>query len=206
MKMFLFVIFMLFEAQLEINMKFENPISNINEVKIKIRGSGNQTIIREYDGYFGRYPDEVYVGETLYENVKSTINLTENENIITFKWNSKITYCCFSMFSGYSNITEVVFTHFDDYEIIGASYMFWGCESLTSIDFGNFGTSKITTMYGMFSYCINLNNLNLSAFNTSSLEKMGEMFYNCSKLTSIDLSNFDTSKVTNMFLIFGYCE
>ena len=142
---------------LEINLIFPKKVSNIYEIRIKIKGTGLQSILGDSD-YFN-LPDEIYLGESKIGAISNRINLIENENKIILRWNSTL-QSCREMFLDCSNITEIDFSSFDNPNILSAIDMFRGCKSLISINFSRFYTSKVTSFYGMFHNCYNLLSLN----------------------------------------------
>lgn len=79
--------------------------------------------------------------------------------------------------------------------------MFSGFSELTDIDIGNVDTSNVTNMSSMFSWCGKLTTLDLSSFDTSKVTNMAAMFLN-SAITTVDLSSFDTSNATNFYWMF----
>lgn len=82
-----------------------------------------------------------------------------------------------------------------------ANSMFSYFSELTNIDLKNVDTSNVTDMSSMFSWCSSLTTLDLSSFDTSNVTQMPAMFLN-SGITTVDLSSFDTSKVTNFYWMF----
>ena len=193
MKCFLFVFLILFQIILELNLLFPKGVSNLCEIKIKIKGTGLQYILGRFSN-FKSLPDDIYLGDSKIDTISNCINLTENENTIILRWNSTF-QSCQGMFSSCSNITEIDFSSFNNPDLVDLKEMFINCKSLTSINFGKFNTSNVTSMRGMFRNCNSLDSLNLSTFNTSIVTDMSYMFYNCTSLTSLDLSNFDTFKL-----------
>ena len=109
-------------------------IISLNEIKLKITGGGNQTILSEslcfidqMNHPFEQLPTEILVNDVPQEIIGKTVyNLSEGVNNVTMRWNYDLTNCnC--MFSDLSNII--------------------------SIDFFNFDTSKVTNMLYMFNVC-----------------------------------------------------
>ncbi|MGX7049307.1 hypothetical protein RU86_GL000820 [Lactococcus piscium] len=112
-----------------------------------------------------------------------------------------------SLFSGLSNLTEIVnLTNLDTSKVTDMSHMFIGCNSLKTLDLSNFNTSNVTKTEWMFQDCASLTELNLKSFDTSKLTKMWMMFSGCASLTSLDLSNFDTKHVVTMGKLFYDCS
>ena len=120
-----------------INM-FEPILSNIhyemrqysflNEITIKISGSEIQNILNENFSY---KPDEIYIEGISYpiDEQNRLMNLTNNENYITMKWNYKLTDCM-HMFNGLLNIIEIDLTNFDLSEVTAMNLMFKNCNNL----------------------------------------------------------------------------
>ena len=202
------------------------------EITIRIKGAGIQSIL--YESYKYK-PDKIYIEDTSYsiDEQNRIMNLENDENNITMKWNNILTDCS-RMFMGLSNITEIYLSFFEisqpidlslmfkdcynleyikfnnniENKIIvnGMSNMFANCVSLKSLDLSMFDTSLVTNMYGTFSNCISLTSLNLNGFNTSLVSLFFQTFYNCSSLKSLDLSSFDTSNAIYMTSMFSFCS
>jgi len=205
--------------------------SFLNEITIKIIGIDTQNIL--YENY-KFHPNETYVQGNPYiiDEKNRIMNLTNNENYITMKWNYKLTDCM-HMFNGLLNIIEIDLTNFDLSEVTAMNLMFKNCNnleyikfnntknelivtdlssmfehciSLKILDLSNFDSSKVSIMMNTFSNCWSLTSLNLNGFNTSSVAYFVQTFYNCNSLTSLDLSSFDTSKALMMNLMFYNCS
>ena len=73
----LFMFLILIKIILEMNLVFQKEISNIYEIKIKIKGTGLQSILG--DSYNFELPDEIYLGKSKIGKINRLINLTENE-------------------------------------------------------------------------------------------------------------------------------
>ena len=179
-------------------------INSLNEVKIKIIGTGTQQILSQSFEY---HPNEVFIDEIPidFDSNNNAINNLENEqNTITIKWNYNLPNFRY-MFKELNNLIEVDLSKLDCSGISEMSMMFYDCTNLKYINFNIFDTSLVTNMGNMFFGCESLEYLDLSKFNTSLVTNMGSMFAYCSSLKSIDLSSFNTSKVTNMGSMFSYC-
>ena len=206
-------------------------LSSLNEIFIKIIGSGTQNIL---NSDFKFKPDRVYVqgNSTTYfiDDYNRITGLQNKENTIIMKWDDNLQNCSY-MFSGLNNIIEVDISKFDisevritnymfsdcinlkniifnDYSsfiITEIKYMFYNCQSLESLDLSSFDTSNVSNMAFLFSGCISLNYLNLSNFNTSETMNMINLFADCNSLTSLDLSRFNTSNTNNMSQMFINC-
>ena len=161
------------------------------------------------------------------------MNLINDENNITMKWNNALTNCSY-MFYGLSNIKEIDLSYFDFSQVTDMTfmfqkcynleyikfnnsienkiivrdmlYMFENCISLKSLDLSNFDASLLTSMMYTFSNCISLTSLNINGFNTSSVVVFMGTFNNCSSLISLDLSSFDTSNALHMISMFSFCS
>ena len=190
-----------------INLSEEIEITKLNlysEITITIKGSQEQNILSNY--YIGPNPNEIMINNNTKNYSDKIINLVDEINNITIRWESELTICS-HMFHGLTNITNIDLSKFDISKVTDIENMFEGCESLTSLDLSIFNnTSNIKFMDNMFRDCISLQNINFTNFNTSNVLKMDYLFYNCSSLISLDLSNFDTSSVTNMEHMFSSCS
>ena len=85
--------------------------NNDSEITLLLRGSGNQFVLK--DGFYP-LPNEVYINGTLANFIggRPKINLQGELNIITLKWNKKITNCE-EMFRSRTNIIEIDLSKFD---------------------------------------------------------------------------------------------
>ena len=153
----------------------DNKVNSYSEITIKVKGTGDQTIISASKPYclsdgtcntFDYIPNEIYINNELqnYQDFK-VYGLTEEINIIKLVFYDTITNCI-SMFNLLDNIIEV--------------------------DLSKFDTSSVTNMYRMFCRCHYLTSINLSNFNTSTVVNMRSMFSECNSLKSLELKNFDT--------------
>ena len=205
--------------------------SFLNEITIKIIGTDTQNIL--YENYTF-HPDEIYIQSNSYiiDEKNRIMNLIDDENYITMKWNYKVTNCM-RMFDGLLNVTEIDLTNFDLSEVTVMNMMFRNCNnleyikfnnsksemivtdisnmfdhciSLKTLDLSNFNSSQVSNMISTFSNCWSLSSLNLNGSNTSSVVYFVQAFYNCISLTSLDLSSFDTSKAWMMNLMFYNCS
>ena len=102
-----------------------------NEIIIKINGTGTQQILNSAYIY---KPDQILLdGNKVNVNEENKILISENkENIITMKWNNKLTSCT-SMFENLPNIIEVDLTKFDPSDVKMMNSMFKGCTNLKKI-------------------------------------------------------------------------
>ena len=170
-------------------------ISNDNEITITIRGSGDQRIFCEA---FEEIPDEIIVNSNTMTERNKVINLPEEINNVTLKWNENHLTSCRQMFYGSTNIIEIDFSKFDSSEITNMERFFEDCVNLESLDLSNFDTSNVISMHHMFFKCTSLKTVKLTNFNTSKVDDMVSMIELCTQLTSLDLKSFDTSKVKTM--------
>ena len=222
-----------------IECRYLSKLNKFSEIKLTIKGNGNQTIlsnnkrktINKETYQFTSKPSEIFVnGNKVDYSDYKVYNLTEEENIITIRWNYQLTSCA-GMFNYLDNITKIEFFNFDTSKVTNLVCMFCFCSSLTSVDisnfntslvtsmetmfikcssleylnFGNLDTSSVTTLYGMFNGCILLKSIDLSSFNTSLVNTMNGMFFQCESLESLNIQNFDISSVTDMYAMFFSC-
>ena len=191
----------------------ENKLLNcISEIKITIKGSGEQQIISSSPGgYLGKkifnsLPNETLVNGVPQNNIEKYVyNLEKEINIITMRWNYQLTDCT-GMFHYLNNIISIDLSNFDSSQVTNFETMFYNCTSLKSINLNNINTSSVESMGWMFYNCNSLETLNLSSFDTSKVTRMYSMFYNCSSLKSLDLSNFDTLELTETQYMFYSCS
>ena len=178
-------------------------LNKLNEIKIKIIGSGEQNILNKR---FSSIPYEILVnGYPTNIDSENKINILGSDvNIITMKYDYRVSNCD-SMFSDLENLKDVDLSNFDGTLITTMSYMFWDCINLESVNFTNLKTPSLTDIGGLFSGCNSLLSADLSYLDTSSVIMMGSMFSYCTSLTSVNLSNLNTSKVTTMSYLFSTC-
>ena len=99
--------------------------SNSNEITITIRGSGDQKLLS--DEYQNQLPNEIILYGNTQDFENKIINLNQDINNITLKWNENILTNCSAMFKDLINIIEFDFSQFDCSGIIDMSYMFYNC-------------------------------------------------------------------------------
>ena len=183
--------------------KKSRTLFSINEIKLKINGTGNLSIINN-DGLI---PSQIYVNneENPRERSKIINNIYEWPTNVRLVYDSPIT-SCIGMFFGLDNILEINFTNFDFSQVTDMTNMFHSCISLTSIDFTGVNTQSLNNLNYAFFQCKSLQSLDLSSFNTKSVTSMSQTFLDCFSIAIINLSNnFDTSSVTNMVQLFYRC-
>ena len=97
-----------------------------NEIKITINGKGTQSVL--YSQYSYR-PDTILIDGNSYTiNSQNKISNLQNEkNIITMKWNNKLTDCS-KMFLNLSNIIEIDLSNFDSSNVNNMESLFNGCK------------------------------------------------------------------------------
>ena len=164
--------------------------SNLNKIKLKIKGTGHKYILcPDFENEY--YPNMIYINGNLSKIVTYSYFFDQIENYVELIWDYKIDHCKY-IFHKCSDITEIDLNEFDSSDIINMDYMFTDCISLTKINFTNFVTFNAIEMYDMFRNCSSLTSLDLSNFDTSKVKSMVALFKDCSSLTSLVLSNFDT--------------
>ena len=155
----LFILCILFSLSLE-----NQKLIYDSEIIITIKGKGNQPILNNksqelyssiaggnyIDMPFGIKPSEILVNDKKINKIDFYVyNLTEEENIITIKFNETITNCN-AMFCGLKNITKIDFSKFDSSKVTNMEQMFHGCSNLISLDLRNFETSSVVSMNDIF--------------------------------------------------------
>ena len=172
------------------------------KVIIKVKGPSPVQIINKS---FSTLPSYIYnsKGNLIAQN-KYEINIEQEEEIITMKWNSKLTKLS-KMFFEVQSIIEIDLSNYDSSSVNAMNMMFQDCTNVKKIVFTNFKTDKVTSSYSMFYRCKYLTSLDLSSFRTKINRNFGSMFCGCESLTSLDLSTFDTSTVTHIDNMFKDC-
>ena len=208
-----------------------SDLSSLNEIFIKINGSGTQKILNSNYIY---KPNQVYVqgNSTSYlvDDYNRITGLQNNENTIIMKWDNNLQNCSYMfselnniievdlskfnisevritkyMFSDCVNLKNIIFNNSNSFIINEIAYMFYNCQSLESLDLSSFDTSNVMNMAFLFSGCISLTSLNVSIFNTSGTINMMNLFGDCNSLKSLDLSTFNTFNVHAMANMFKNC-
>ena len=182
-------------------------LNKISEINLTIKGNGTQTILdnkKRSSGHFASLPSEIIVNDKNISNLAYKINLIDEINNITLRWNYSFTFCG-QMFM-YTNITKIDLSNFDSSKCENMISMFAHCTLLTSINLNNFNTSLVKNMRALFFNCPLLMSLDVSNFDTSRVTDMYGMFYNCKLSQILDLGNFNTSLVENMHGIFQSCN
>ena len=98
-----------------------------NEITIKLISNDTQNILYENFIY---PPDEVLIeGDSYLIDEKNRINLTNDVNYITMRWNSELTNFTY-MFADLSNLKEIDLSNFDISGVTRMSSMFQNCYNL----------------------------------------------------------------------------
>ena len=176
---FICLIFNIYSINLsKIKLYYFRRLNSNSEIIITTFGKNIQNFLSDYF-YFNNNPYEILInGNVQTSIINYALNLQNDENEITLKWNIPITYCD-SMFNGINIITKIDLSNFDSSKVTSMSIMFYNCISLTSINFNNFDTSHVINMYGLFYNCYSLQSINLNNFNTYSVTNMVTMFLGC---------------------------
>mgnify|MGYP005809456585 CR=1 FL=1 len=111
-----------------------------------------------------------------------------------------------SMFANCSKLININLSNIDTSKATTMGQLFFNCSSIEKIDLSNFDTANVTTMNLMFGNCNKLKYLDVSYLDTGNVTNMIFMFTGCGSLLTIDVSNWDTSKVTSMARMFCYCQ
>ena len=214
----LIILIIYIEKSKEKKINLRNLISE-SEIIITINGTGNQTFLnkkqiqindningKKKNYKFDYLPSEILVNGELADITSSCeLNLTNEENEITIKFNRTIDNCNV-MFYNLPNITKIDLSKFDTSQITEMKAMFYGCSSLSSINLSNLDISSVIDISEIFKKCSSLKSLNLSNFNTSKIKDMEGMFSDCTSLEFLDISKFDTSSVLYMNYMFSNCQ
>ena len=201
-KFILFIIYIPLSFQLYKTFK----IDFFSEITITINKKGRHYILsKSISGvawsYDGPMPNEIYINGVIQSEVTAIVNLTEQENNITLRWNSLVENC-FAMFNEVSNISKIDVSKFDTSQVTNMFDFFRGLYLLTSLDLSNFNTSSVKRMACMFDGCSSLISLDLRNFDTSSVTDMSEMFLNCNSLIYLNLISFTEIKLSNINSMF----
>ena len=205
----IFIVSILNTSNKNMNRELFNVLKSY-EIKIKIKGIGNQNIISS--NYYN-CPNKILLNEQLINYIIDChiINIPSQEsnetiiNNVTLIWDQS-TNSFDSMFYYLQNISEVDLSNYDASLITSMNHVFVGCISLTSINLNNLNTSSVESISHIFENCNSLKELDLSSFNTSSVKHMDYAFFNCYSITYINLNNFDTSQTETMFGMFYNCN
>ena len=84
--------------------------------------------------FYLKKPNEILINGILQTYADYYVyNLTQKVNIITMRWDSKLTSCC-NMFYNLNNIIDFNFSNFDTSIVENMSYMFQNVSSLKILD------------------------------------------------------------------------
>lgn len=191
--------------------------------------------------YIGIFEDEIPPGYTEEKFFQlPSLSVSDNNRITAYNDNGKIYIYskddilapenAYSLFRGYSNLTELNISKLNTKKVtdMGAMfqdnislkyldistfnttnvyrlfYTFYNCQSLKELKLPAFNKKSLTNIQSVFANNYNLESLNLSNWDTSGVSLMGGTFENCYKLSSLNLSGWNTSKVTDMSYMFRY--
>ncbi len=166
--------------------------------------------------YIGVFEDHIPDGYTKEEFLNlPSLEVSENGRVKAYNDNGKIyiysiddilaNIDSYSLFRGYTKLTELNILELDTKNVWSAQAMFSELRSLKTLDLSNFNSSNIGQMTSMFNGCSSLEELDLSHFDTSNVRAMNSMFWNCTSLKNLDVTGFNTSKVNDMAVMFGNC-
>ena len=112
-------------------------IINLAEIKLTIRGEGNQQILDVNSGEFNILPSQIYINDVLQDYTGTYANNLVGEiNYITLKWNEDIEiYSTHRMFYNLINIISIDIIDFIMPNLGDTRNMFEGCSNLVSINF-----------------------------------------------------------------------
>ena len=159
--------------------------SNSNEITIKVKGSGTQTIC----GSIHR-PNEIYLNGNIIGRDTNEVTLSEETSTLILKYNDDQILGT-GLFSGIEIVTEI--------DLTGCSFsdmasMFEGCTSLTSINFLGVDSSSVQDFYNLFHNCKSLISVDLSGLDISQVSDFRDIFTGCYSLEYINIWNYDESK------------
>ena len=174
--------------------KSRNIINFSQEIKLLIKGSGNQNLL--YTSFYLQ-PSKVFVNNINMDSCKMSCELENEENNIRLIFDDNINSTK-SMFYGSDNLIEINLSLFDFSHVTSMAFMFASCCGLTKINLGNINTSSVVNMCSLFSNCKQLISVDVSNLDTTQVTNMEGMFFNCTSLTSANISSFNTSKVENL--------
>ena len=185
----------------------KTKITNLNEVKVKLRTNGQTWALFEitYEKKEGEEKKTKY----LYCSDIGSINCygifnqcKQHISISVIACNTSNVTNMRNMFYICSSLQTLNLSNFNTEKVTNMRAMFYNCSNLTKLDLTNFNTSNVIYMNGMFENCNSLTELDLKNFDTTNVKNMQYMFHNCKKLTKLNLENFDTKNVTNMICMF----
>ena len=145
--------------------------------------------------------DDILAPTSSYSLFRGYTNLTE---LNIAELNTKNTFDIGAMFQDNKSIKYLDISTFDTTNIYRLFYTFCGNNSLKEIKLPKFNKRSLTNMQHTFADCHNLESLELSYWDTSQLTNMSNTFANCYKLKSIDFTGWNTSNVTEMSYVFRY--
>ena len=101
-----------------------------------------------------------------------------------------------SIFSEFTNVTNITFNNINTSSVTSMNSMFKGCSSLTSIDLSKFNISNVLNMEEMFDGATSLVTIEVgSTWNTTNVTSSNNMFNNCSSLVGGSGTVYDSTIV-----------
>ena len=200
--------------------KAESTLIDGRDFSAKLKNFANDTTDAVYNStdssvtYIGIFEDEIPPNYTKEQflNLPST-EVSSNGRIKAYKDNGKIYIYSiddilapvdsYSLFRGYSNLTELNISELDTRKLEGMGAMFQDLTSLEYLDISSFDVKRVWSMFYTFYNCVSLKEIKLPSFD--KLKSISSVFGNCQSLESLDLSDWDVSKVTSMSSAFVNC-
>ena len=113
------------------------------EINITIKGTGRQQIVYEDSKY---KPNKILINGIPQDYTDFYVNnLPGGPNIITMRWDNKLT-SCFKMFYELNNIIDFNFSYFDTSQVENMYYMFCYLNSIKTLDLSNLNKSSVKDM------------------------------------------------------------
>ena len=145
--------------------------------------------------------DDIFAPSYSYSLFRGYSNLTElNINSL----NTSNTDAMGAMFQDLTSLTKLDISQWNVDKVISLFYTFYGMNNLKEIYLPDFDSGKLKDLESTFGNCYSLESLDLSSWNVSNVVSTAKMFINCYHLTYLNLDGWDTSNVTNMDYMFRY--
>ena len=140
--------------------------------------------------------------------IEDEANIKSYKLFITSNNDINLPINCGSLFSNFSNVTNIYFNGVKCYNVTNFSYMFKDDISLLNIEgLNNLNTKNLTALYDIFSNCKNLKKINLENWDVSKVKEMINTFANCINLEEIKgIDNWDVSNTTVINSVFQNCQ
>lgn len=202
--------------------KAESTLIDGKTFSKKLKDFVNGTTDAEYNStdtnvtYIGVFVDEIPEGYSKYQFFGlPSESLSENGRVKAYYDNGRVyiysvddifapSYS-YSLFRGYSNLTELNINALNTSKVDDMGAMFQDLVSLTKLDISQWNVDKVYRLFYTFHGMNNLKEIYLPDFDSGKLKELASTFGNCYSLESLDLSSWNVSNVVSTAGMFSNC-